>query len=88
MADKQPNYKLEIVKMRWQIQQQQTAIDKCLVDCLEAIERIRTAQDNLAAHRHAIADYQGKLADLEKTHGPITETEIEQQAQQAIKALG
>ena len=82
MADKAPNYKLEIRRLHWEISKQQQMREACLVQIWEAIERASRAKENLEAHDRAITDFREKLTGLETTHGTVSEGETLAKAEQ------
>lgn len=86
MADKVPNIRLEQQRLRTGLAQQHLMRSECLTKIYEAAERIDNERVNLAAHDKAIARFQEQLDGLIQTTGEVTEHDIQQTADAAIKA--
>lgn len=71
-----PNYKLEIIRLKHALIQQEANLFRQTLDIAEALSRIEKATENRAAHERAIEDYEEKIAALEKTHGKHGEKEV------------
>ena len=77
MADVMPNYQVEIQRLRSQILDLQTTIQKQVLSILEMKDRKMKLLENIVATKKAVLDYQEKLKGLEATHGGLSEAEIQ-----------
>ena len=77
MADVMPNYQVEIQRLRSQILDQKTMIQKQVLSVMEMVDRKKKLLENIAATKKAIVDYEMKLAELEKNHGGLSDADIE-----------
>jgi uncharacterized protein YeeX (DUF496 family) len=77
MADVMPNYQVEIQRLRSQVLDQKASIQKQVLSILEMTDRKVRILENIAATKKAIIDYTEKLQVLEKTHGGLSEEEIQ-----------
>ena len=73
MGDRMPNYLLEQQRLRWQILAQETQIEQQRLAIMEMSDKKQRHLENIEASKKAIATYKEQLADLEKTHGKLTE---------------
>jgi hypothetical protein len=77
MADSMPNYQVEIQRLRSQIHDQRATIEKQVLSILEMTDRKTRLLENIVATKKSIVDYTGKLTQLEKTHGGLSEQDIQ-----------
>jgi hypothetical protein len=77
MADSMPNYQVEIQRLRSQILDQQATIQKQVLSILEMTDRKTKLLENIVATKKSIVDYTDKLTQLEKTHGGLSEQDIQ-----------
>ena len=77
MADSMPNYQVEIQRLRSQIMDQKSTIQKQVLSILEMTDRKVKLLENITATKKSIIDYQEKLDSLEKAHGGLSEEDIQ-----------
>jgi predicted nucleic acid-binding Zn-ribbon protein len=77
MADSMPNYQVEIQRLRSQILDLETNIQKQVLSILEMKDRKTKLLENIVATKKAILDYKEKLQGLEKTHGGLSDADIQ-----------
>jgi hypothetical protein len=77
MADAMPNYQVEIQRLRAQISDQKSTIQKQVLSILEMTDRKTKLLENIAATKKAIIDYTEKLRVLEEAHGGLSEDDIQ-----------
>ena len=77
MADSMPNYQVEIQRLRAQISDQKSTIQKQVLSILEMTDRKARLLENIAATKKAIIDYTEKLRVLEEAHGGLSEADIQ-----------
>lgn len=78
MTDVLPNYNLEQQRLRSQIAAQRAQIEQQWLAILEMADRKQRHEDNIAAAKRSIADFEERLRDLEETHGILTDEQREQ----------
>lgn len=77
MADA-PDWRVDYLRTRLQLKQQQAALDGQRVALVEIAQRKRQTLTNVEAHRKAIGELQERLRQLEAEHGTLGEDELEQ----------
>jgi hypothetical protein len=77
MADVMPNYQVEIQRLRSQILDQQATIQKQILSILEMTDRKTRLLENISATKKSIVNYKQKLSELEKSHGGLSEDDIQ-----------
>lgn len=77
MADSMPNYQVEIQRLRAQISDQKSTIQKQVLSILEMTDRKTRLLENILATKKSIIDYTEKLRVLEEAHGGLSEDDIQ-----------
>jgi len=81
-----PNYRLQIIRIRHSLMQQELALFKQKLDKMEALDRITHAEENEQAHKRSIDDFKKQLAELEATHGKFDAADVDAAAKAALAA--
>ena len=78
MADVMPDYRLEIVKIKAGIAALTSNLQNYRREIVEQESRKGAARANIAATKKAISEQQATLASLIKTHGDVSDEEIDE----------